>query len=367
MPAGASLGPTWIRMLRQSAAAPAGDDDEAPAPIAAAAAAVDERAGVDIEFGVEVVALRGCGPHGAVGDLADGAWHALPNAGGMTAADALAAAARAGVPPPPALPGGDWPLHVLLSNGHVYGADAVLCALGVTPDTSFLPPTLPRGADGGLVVDRSLTSPAHPAVLAAGDAAAITASGGGAAADSDDGPPLWFQMRLWNQARIQGMLAARAATGCLDVLEAEDGGVAFEMFAHVTRCLGYKVVLLGLFNGQGLGAAYEAALQRRVVVRDAVAGAVDGARARDTAPDPSSSPSGSDIEVQLRVTPGAEYVKVVLWRHRVIGAMLLGDTDLDETLENLILNRLPLVDSAGGGGRAVDLLDPTIDLEDYFD
>lgn len=363
-------------MLRQTAAAPAAVPAAPPAsaPPAAASAATAggsaAAAGVDIEFEVEVVALRGVGGVGAVGELADGDWHAIPNTAGVDAAAALAAGARAGDPtPPPGGAGADpWPLHVLLSNGRLYGADAVLCALGVTPDTAYLPSDYPRGADGGLTVDHTLTSPAHCNVLAAGDAACIIApphcDTAASAAGADAGSPrLWFQMRLWNQARIQGMAAARAATGCLDALEADDGGVAFEMFAHVTRCLGFKVVLLGLFNGQGLGPAYEAALQRRVVVRDAVSGRVDGARASES----DTRPEGGDLEVQLRVSPGAEYVKVVLWRNRVIGAMLLGDTDLDETLENLILNRLPL--GLGGGARsgAVDLLDPTIDLEDYFD
>ena len=43
------------------------------------------------------------------------------------------------------------------------------------------------------------------------------------------------------------------------------------------------------------------------------------------------------------------------------GALLVGETDLEETFENLILNQMDL--SAFG----VDLLDPSIDIEDYFD
>ena len=35
----------------------------------------------------------------------------------------------------------------------------------------------------------------------------------------------------------------------------------FELFAHVTRFFGYKVVLLGLFNAQGLGKDYEILLR----------------------------------------------------------------------------------------------------------
>jgi small subunit ribosomal protein S18b len=33
---------------------------------------------------------------------------------------------------------------------------------------------------------------------------------------------------------------------------------SFELFTHVTRFFGFRVVLLGLFNGQKLGGKYEA-------------------------------------------------------------------------------------------------------------
>jgi NAD(P)H-nitrite reductase large subunit len=90
------------------------------------------------------------------------------------------------------------------------------------------------------------------------------------------------------------------------------------------------------------------------------------------------------------VTPGQEYIKVVLVDGRVVGALLVGETDLEETMENLILNRLdvrsslrpvaaataggaavPVDSSDGHGGPAglevLDLLDPDVDIEDYFD
>ena len=43
------------------------------------------------------------------------------------------------------------------------------------------------------------------------------------------------------------------------------------------------------------------------------------------------------------------------------GAILIGETDLEETFENLILNQLDLTDLKD------DLLDPGIDIDDYFD
>ena len=96
----------------------------------------------------------------------------------------------------------------------------------------------------------------------------------------------------------------------------------FEMFAHVTKFFGFKVVLLGLFNGQKLDRQYD---------------------------------------ILLRTTPGLEYVKVILKEGRMQGALLIGETDLEETFENLILNQLDLT------SYGEDLLDPGIDIEDYFD
>lgn len=83
-----------------------------------------------------------------------------------------------------------------------------------------------------------------------------------------------------------------------------------------------QVVLLGKFNAQGLG---------------------------------------QDYELLVRCTKGLEYVKVVLSNGRMMGAVLIGETDLEETFENLILNQMDL--SAYGE----HLLDPDIDIEDYFD
>jgi NAD(P)H-nitrite reductase large subunit len=46
---------------------------------------------------------------------------------------------------------------------------------------------------------------------------------------------------------------------------------------------------------------------------------------------------------------------------RLVGAVLLGDTDLEETAENLIMDG---IDVASLGA---DMLDPENDLGDYFD
>jgi hypothetical protein len=79
--------------------------------------------------------------------------------------------------------------------------------------------------------------------------------------------------------------------------------------------------------------------------------------------DEQSDPSNShpSMEFWLRVTPGVEYIKLAVRNGRVVGALLIGDTELEEVFENLILNRLDV--SALGVG----LLDPEVDIADYFD
>jgi pyridine nucleotide-disulfide oxidoreductase domain-containing protein 1 len=68
-----------------------------------------------------------------------------------------------------------------------------------------------------------------------------------------------------------------------------------------------------------------------------------------------------NIEYWTRITPGLEYIKLCVSDGRVVGAMLIGDTDLEEVCENLILNKLDV------SGLGISMLDPDLDLGDYFD
>ena len=172
--------------------------------------------------------------------------------------------------------------------------DFVVSATGVEPTVGFVDDAFSRGQDGGLLVDDTMR------VLEVGDhsntARSSRRNGGGrvyAAGDACccDGwedsskSPHWFQMRLWSQARSMGTLAARAMVAhqrrcCVDddvvgeddYGEEEDdalalgGGVAFELFTHVTHFLGRKVVLLGCFNAQGDASIAARAAVARVVV-----------------------------------------------------------------------------------------------------
>lgn len=205
-----------------------------------------------------------------------------------------------------------WPVYVKLTNGKTYGCDFIVSATGVVPNSSLFGKSkeVALAEDRGIKVNWKMES-SLPDLFAAGDV--CTASWDCAAH--------WFQMRLWTQARQMGMYAAKSMAASLageEVLQ----DFCFELFSHVTRFFGYKVVLLGLFNGQTFNNQYE---------------------------------------VLLRITKDMEYIKLVMKDGKMQGAVLIGETDLEEMCENLILNQLDLT------AYGEDLLNPDIDIEDYFD
>ncbi|XP_067945686.1 pyridine nucleotide-disulfide oxidoreductase domain-containing protein 1-like [Watersipora subatra] len=209
-----------------------------------------------------------------------------------------------------------WPVYIELTNGCVYGSDVVVNATGVVPSCDILfagkLEVLDCSEDGGLFIDTEMRTNI-PDVYAAGDIVDTSLW---------QQSSQWFQMRLWTQAKQMGCYAAKCMFNHLaDCSVPMD--FCFEIFSHVTKFFGFKVVLLGLYNAQGM--------------------------------DP------DDYVVHLRCTKGEEYVKVVMENGRMVGAVLIGDTDLEETFENLILNRLDISHIENS------LLDSDIDIEDYFD
>ncbi|KAL4232913.1 Pyridine nucleotide-disulfide oxidoreductase domain-containing protein 1 [Mactra antiquata] len=204
-----------------------------------------------------------------------------------------------------------WPVYVELNNGVIYGCDFVVSATGVIPNTyPFRKNNFDIAEDGGIKVNDKMQTSVKD-IYAAGDVCNA----------SWEHASHWLQMRLWSQARQMGAYAAK----CM-VSQSNNEDIpmdfCFEMFAHVTKFFNYKVIILGKFNAQGLG---------------------------------------SDHELLLRVTKGEEYVKAVLQDGRLQGAVLIGETDLEETFENLILNQTDLSPFKD------NLLDPNIDIEDFFD
>uniref|UniRef100_A0A0K8SBP7 Pyridine nucleotide-disulfide oxidoreductase domain-containing protein 1 n=2 Tax=Lygus hesperus TaxID=30085 RepID=A0A0K8SBP7_LYGHE len=185
-----------------------------------------------------------------------------------------------------------WPVYVELTNDKLVGCDVIVSATGVVPNVDiFKDCGAAVSEDGGLKVNWKMQTSLEN-VYAAGDACSV----------NWDLAPQWFQMRLWTQARHMGTYAAKSMV-CDIRGEELLQDFCFELFTHATKLFGMKVVLLGLFNGQTLNDSYE---------------------------------------ILLRVTKGVEYVKLVLKDGRMQGAVLIGDTDLEEMCENLILNQLDL-------------------------
>ncbi len=202
-------------------------------------------------------------------------------------------------------------LEVTLTNGEKIPCDFLVSATGVNPLLNFtcnIPFKL--ADDGGIFVDE-LMKTSVDGIYAAGD---VCTAGW-------DKAKHWFQMRLWTQARQFGAMAGKSMVAALEGQEIYQD-FCFELFGHVTQLFGYQVVLLGRFNGQNLGNNYE---------------------------------------VLIRTTPNLEYIKYVLVDGKVVGAILIGETGLEETTENLILNELDVTPYGD------DLLNPDIDIEDYFD
>lgn len=187
----------------------------------------------------------------------------------------------------------------------------VVSATGVAPSIDFeISTPLETSLDNGIKVNEFMQS-TIPNIYAAGDVCF----------PNWEHSKHWFPMKLWTQARQMGCYAAKCMSSHLNKEEIYQD-FCFELFTHTTKLFGYKVVLIGLFNGQKLGKEYE---------------------------------------ILFRMTKGKEYIKLVLQNGRLQGAVLIGDTDLEETFENLLLNQIDL------SSYKEDILNPDIDIEDYFD
>ena len=101
---------------------------------------------------------------------------------------------------------------VRLSNGHEHECDLVISAIGVRPNIKLFQDLDVRCSDqGGVEVDvqmrimSSKSSTSFDDVYAAGDVTCVNPEH----MLNDGDMSKWFQMRLWSQARLQGMYAAR--------------------------------------------------------------------------------------------------------------------------------------------------------------
>ena len=270
-----------------------------------------------------------------------------------------------------------WPAVAVLSDGRRLGVDVIVAATGVDASVrvDWLPTEhFPRGKDGGIAVTETFQSIGDPCVFAAGDAAS-------AETRTADTSTHWFQMRTWSQARSSGTYVARVMVGdadsevrvarfpnhrrlcshtrlTLSFIYRKAFGFNYELFTHTTIFFGKKCVLLGRYNGQKFGEEDAGDLK---------------SYARSTFSDESDSPKDSgEVEPdvfrggaagsnQSKSTDTSTFVRVLLHKNKMVGAVLLGNTDLEETFENLILDQIDLA------RFGASLLDPEVDLEDYFD
>ena len=229
-------------------------------------------------------------------------------------------------------------LAVTLSNGLTYSVALLLSATGVCPNTSFLTTQTHSNrvlaldpSDGGIVTNASTLHTSAADVWAAGDCSHMQWH------SKDDSEML--QKRTWAQARVAGLNAAVSLWHNrhthTDADEQPDADVVwYPLFTHTTQLFGQKVVLLGLYN--------ETEYHKR-------------------------RPHGSECNVCMRVRPvgvdgaSGEYVKCVMEYGRVVGCTLIGETELEDMMENLIVNRTDM--TAYGD----DWLHADVDLNDYFD
>jgi NAD(P)H-nitrite reductase large subunit len=209
----------------------------------------------------------------------------------------------------------DWPLKLFLSDGQIIQCDLVVSAIGVLPNTinTFGDKLRTSEVDGGILIDEQMRSSICN-VYAAGDVVSC---------EEWRSNTLWFQMRLWTQARQMGQYCARCITAHLAKADPTIY-FNFDCFTHSTKFFGVKVLLLGHYNLQ-------------------------------------SEDERRNIEVLVRIRENQDYTKLVIKEDRVIGAILVGETGLDETIENLIHDQIEI------GSIKHQILDDTVDIDDYFD
>lgn len=211
----------------------------------------------------------------------------------------------------------EYPLLVTTKTGKQIQCDLVVSAVGVEPNkiniiNGHLDLNKP---EEGILIDTQMRT-SLDGVYAAGDVVSC-----------ENWPPneLWFQMRLWTQARQLGFYAGQ----CIAAHRRnQDPSIyfSFDCFTHCTNFFGHKLVLLGRYNGQSL-----------------------------------TEDESKKCEVIARVNPGRDYIKLLLKSGKIVGAVLVGDSGLEETIESLIHDQIDVSD------YKEHLLDDTVDIDDYFD
>lgn len=213
---------------------------------------------------------------------------------------------------------GDCAMSVSLSNDEIIGCDSIIVGCGVVANVGWLQDS---GVDlkevedekgGGIIVKGGIMESNVEGIFAGGDCAYV---------QEEDGSD-WFQMRLWRQAEMGGRAIAQNMARRLGVGDGYNG-IEFEIFAHTTVLFEKRVVLLGRFDGEGVGDGFQ--------------------------------------EYERVEEGGGEYVRVIVQNGRVRGAVLVGDVEYAEVYENLMMTQLDV------GWLGADLVTKESGLEEYFD
>lgn len=209
--------------------------------------------------------------------------------------------------------------RVKTDQNDMIDCDIVILAIGVNPNTEFLEKAgktidekdskIRLGKKGGIIVDQFMKTGTGN-VYAAGDCAEVNLEKSGNISK-------WFQMYLWSQAMNMGIHAANCAINPKTEIP-----VYFDLFTHLTYFFGFKVCLLGLYNLQGIENLKTISYYR---------------------------------------FNENEFIRVTLLDGKIVGAVMVGETEMEETIENLILSELDV--SMFGE----DIINPDIDICDYFD
>ena len=253
-------------------------------------------------------------------------------------------------------------LRVALSNGQSYAVSLLLSATGVVPNNRCASAALQlHPEDGAIAVSSSLRASA-PRVYAAGDCASVDTARS----------PHSRHWRLWNAARITGAHAATAMWE--DALAGRHEGDVSEswrrddrrfftpLFVHETAVLGRRLTLMGAFNEeQWRWKQNERRLRRLRAASTQQSEQNDEDEDEGEDEDELEEEGDAPLRVLMRVRPGEEFVSVVMAGGRVQGCTLIGDTGLEEVMENLIVSALDL--RAFGD----DWLAADVDLQDFFD
>uniref|UniRef100_A0A8C7Q8Y1 Pyridine nucleotide-disulphide oxidoreductase domain 1 n=1 Tax=Oncorhynchus mykiss TaxID=8022 RepID=A0A8C7Q8Y1_ONCMY len=186
---------------------------------------------------------------------------------------------------------GSWPVYAQLTNRKTFGCDFIISATGVVPNTKpFLHGNnISKTDDSGRRVDDHMIT--EPDIYSAGN---VCTAG-------------WEPSHLWQQVHKPHCISSNDVLLRLTI-SLDHCATREALFSHITKFLNYKVcgsagVLLGKFNGQGLGL---------------------------------------NQELLVHCIKGHEYVKMVLIGGRMLGEVFIGETDLEETFENFILNQMDL-------------------------